>query len=233
MIDRFATHGYLVLAALLLVACRDPDPATRMLRRLDSHHVESFPVLSNLNYDLITARLHGFAGPDGAWALVFQEAVYWGGGDGLVTIERCFGACVEKQGMRPRPLKFATYEHDRRTGQMRVETLKVRGVAVDAATLKLPKHPLIRDTALAVGIALLDKHRESMFADDATIAKLVKPNVRQIVKLDDWPHPDVTTDPSDSPFFQRLARTLTSEGKTPLGEIAGGNVNWRYWLEKK
>jgi len=206
-----------------------------MLRDLDN---ANFPAFDNLNFDFVSARLHGFAGPDGAWALVIQNPVHWAGGSGLVTLGYCFGACVAKTDKEKFKIwQHVTFEHGE-TGRIRLETLKVRDVAVDAATLELPKHPLLirskeLEIELAVGIALLTKHREAMFADDATVAALVTPDVKQIVKLDDWPHPAAGTPPSDSPFFQRLAETLTSDGKTPLGPITDGNINWRYWLERK
>ncbi len=61
----------------------------------------------------------------------------------------------------------------------------------------------------------------------------VPPDLRELMTLEEWKHPDVADDerPSESETFQQLADVLASDEASRYRPSAGANTHWSNWRE--
>jgi len=73
--------------------------------------------------------------------------------------------------------------------------------------------------------------REEVLASPEERRANVLPDMKQILQLEDWRHPDVTNGdmPSTSPSFRQLARVLETGDVRAYTLKAPGNTHWRNW----
>lgn len=102
------------------------------------------------------------------------------------------------------------------------------------------------DAYSAHGIDLLDPHRihvfelcryiaaesrEQVLATTAEQRVSVRPEMSQLMQLDEWHHPDLVNDerPSDSPTFRQLARVLETGDVDCYRPTQAANTHWKNW----
>lgn len=74
--------------------------------------------------------------------------------------------------------------------------------------------------------------REDVLATPAERRISVRPEMTQILQLEEWNHPDVVEDserPSGSPTFQQLAQVLATGDVSLYRPTALPNTHWRRW----
>ena len=81
--------------------------------------------------------------------------------------------------------------------------------------------------------ALAASHRASLLATDEELAHNVPPGTTEILRLDEWHHPDVGCEerPSTSPTFQQLAKVLVTGDLSTYAPQSEPNTHWENWPE--
>jgi hypothetical protein len=77
-------------------------------------------------------------------------------------------------------------------------------------------------------------HREDVLATAAERRANVRPEMEQILQLEEWHHPDVVDSqhrPSNSESFQQLVKVLTSGDTTHYRPALDPNTHWINWPE--
>jgi hypothetical protein len=82
--------------------------------------------------------------------------------------------------------------------------------------------------------ALAASHRHALLATTDELRVNVLPDMTEILRLDEWHHPDVIDDserPSGSPAFRQLAQVLVSGDVSLYQPTLAPNTHWKDWLE--
>ncbi len=82
--------------------------------------------------------------------------------------------------------------------------------------------------------AIASTHRTLVLATDDELEKLVPPDAKLVLRLDEWHHPDVVNPeekPSGNSTFQEIAALLESGESSKLGLESEPNTHWSNWPE--
>jgi hypothetical protein len=97
--------------------------------------------------------------------------------------------------------------------------------------IQLEESPRVRVFELCRYLA--DVARERVLATPRERRVSVRPEMKQILRLEEWHHPDLVTDerPSGSETFQQLARVLATGDVGHYRPTRAPNTHWRNWPE--
>jgi hypothetical protein len=113
----------------------------------------------------------------------------------------------------------------------------VRGQAVPVPALdEYPRWGVVLERPPRVQVfelcrALAEMAREQVLATPGERRISVLPEMRQIMQLEEWHHPDVVVNdrPSASDTFQQLAEVLVTGDPTSFRPARPANTHWRHW----
>lgn len=207
--------------------------ADSILRYLDTRFEKfEMPCFGNMNIDYVTVRLHVFRSPQ-HWFLLFDAVVWWPSYTGLAGMIELVGpGAGGPQGFADdRTTEPGSIEVDE--ADTRVESVVVRGVAVDPATLDVRvDEALTGERGFWACVALLDHYREALLATREEIAAFVPPGFERVLVLDEWQHPDFDCPPSSTDTFRALAHALANDDFAAFPASARPNTHWSNWLPK-
>lgn len=215
--------------------------AREILDALDAYAEKyDFPGFDNMNYDTADARLHAFR-DDARWAIVIEELVDWPGMGGPVSLVFTLGSGAKSKKPFGQPVDpFELPKGERMGGEedLLPARVRVRGqdVEVDAAAVsKIAPDDENAGNGFRLLVWLLERHRDAMFRTPQEIAKLVKPGLPEILRLDAWRHPNVYggEKPSESETFRQIADVLATGDASKYAPTEPPNSgDWKKWLDK-
>ena len=225
--------------------------ASEILEQLDRcAGAFTFPILDNAYVYPADTRMTLFR-DETRWAMVIEVLGFnshMGGTGGIDDALYCFGNCLRRPpGISPedtlRPVSDGEsgplFEEDGITLRRRAADLRIRSRPVPVP--RAPEHyrerkieleipPDIQGFELLRG--LLPEHRGLLLATDEELRARIPEDLPQILRLEEWSHPDVSEGemPSDSPTFQSLAKVL-ERGDAALYRPRKPNTHWSRWPE--
>jgi hypothetical protein len=121
----------------------------------------------------------------------------------------------------------------------RADALDVRGACVpvptaeDCARLDIALEDPPRVRVFEACRALAATHRDALLATSAERRACFPPELREILVLDEWNHPDLIRSqlPSESETFRQLAEVLASGELRRYAPPPRPNTHWRHWPE--
>ena len=226
--------------------------ATDILDQLDECAIAfTFPILDNAYVYPADTRMTLFR-DETRWAMVIEVLGFnshMGGTGGIDNALYCFGNCLRRPpGINPedtlRPVSDGSsgllFEKDGITVRRGATDLLIRSCQVMVPRdlehyrerkIRLEIPPDIQAFELLRG--LLPEHRGLLLATDEEVCARVPEGLPQILRLDEWYHPDISDgdSPSDSPSFRALARVLEKGDPTRYRTRRKPNTHWIYWPE--
>jgi hypothetical protein len=223
--------------------------AKSILRQLDECAAKfTFPVLDNGFVYPADVRLTGFRDAT-RWALVIEALGYsykMSVPDGLAVIPYRFGNCVAEPGFGgliqvidndddapafPREADGEEVSADAKVILLRGQAVPIpwqaalftsSGVRRGGQTQLWPQD-LLR--------ALLAEHRARMLATEEELRREVPPDLPQIIRLDEWHHPDVADGerPSRTAAFRMIAEVLATGDPSCYRPTEPPNTHWSNW----
>jgi hypothetical protein len=189
------------------------------------------PCLGNMNIDYISSRLLAFR-DDSRWLILFNSITWCPAGEGLMTILECVGNCVKgKQGFdRDRSLITGQITYDE---VLNVYHVNVRGKSIPLSELKIISHPdLFSEHEPDIAIALLENYREELLANREEYGKFVPDGLTEVLRLDEWHHPDWDCPPRQTESFPLIAEVLFTGNPDLYKPPTNPNTDWRFWFPK-
>lgn len=226
--------------------------ASEILDQLDRcAEAFTFPILDNAYVYPADTRMTLFR-DETRWAIVIEVLGFnshMGGTGGIDDALYCFGNCLRRPpGISPedtlRPVSDGDsgplFEEDGLTVRCGATDLRIRGSRVDLP--RRPEHYLERKILLEMppdiqGFellrGLLPEHRDLLLATDEEIRARIPADLPQVLRLDEWSHPDISEgdSPSESPTFQALAKVLETGDPTLYRPRRKPNTHWSRWPE--
>jgi hypothetical protein len=211
----------------------------------------TFPTLDNAYVYPADTRMTLFR-DEIRWAVVIEVLGFnshMGGTGGIDDALYCFGNCLRRPpGISPedtlRPVSDGAsgplFEDDGMMVHRGATDLRIRGDLVPLP--RDPKHYLRRHILLEVpphiqGFellrGLLPEHRGRLLATDDELRARVPADLAQILRLDEWMHPDISEGdmPAESTTFQALAKVLETGDPTRYRPRRQPNTHWSRWPE--
>lgn len=211
----------------------------------------TFPILDNAYVYPAATRMTLFRDAE-RWAIVIEVLGFnshMGGTGGIDDALYCFGNCLRRPpGISPedtlRPVSDGDsgplFDEDGITLRRGATDLRIRGAQVPVP--RSPEHYLERQILLEIppdvqGFellrGLLPEHRNLLLATDDEIRARVPADLPQILRLDEWSHPDISEGdmPAESPTFQALAKVLVTGDVTLYRPRRKPNTHWSRWPE--
>jgi hypothetical protein len=189
------------------------------------------PCFGNMNIDYVSSRLLAFR-DETRWMLLFNSITWCPAGQGLTTIVECVGNCVQgRQG----------FDSDRIfiTGQIQYDELldiyrvNVRNRSIPITELEIMTHrDLYADREFDIAIALLASYREELLASKDEYEKFIPEGLIEVLRLDEWHHPDWGCPPSQTESFPLIAQVLFTGDSDLYKSPQKSNTNWHFWFPK-
>ncbi|MFQ3678958.1 MAG: hypothetical protein SNJ60_00390 [Pseudanabaenaceae cyanobacterium] len=187
----------------------------------------AMPWFDNINIDYLGFRLEVYR-RENWWRLLFHSVVWRPAADGLMVLLEPVGPDVAPHSLHsftPATLEYADDDT--------LSSLRVRGEAVDCATLKVqPNFDLQPEYLFWVGVALLAVYPTALFATAEEKAVCVPPGAEPLLVLTEWDHPTWDRLPSQTETFPRLAEVLITGEPQRWRPVAAPNTHWAHWLPK-
>lgn len=153
-------------------------------------------------------------------------------GQGLTTIVAPIGNCVKgKQGFDNdfcfQIGKIAYNE------LLALYEVSVRNKDISLSKLNIVAHPhLHSEHELDIAIALADKYREELLASENEYRVLIPDGLTEVLRLDEWHHPDWDCPPSQTETFPLIAEVLFTGNSNLYKPPTNPNTAWQLWLPK-
>ena len=208
------------------------ESPSQILEFLDrSFNSFEMPCLGNMNIDYISSRLLAFR-DDTRWLILFNSIVWWSAGQGLTTIVAPIGNCVKgKQG----------FDNDFcfTTGKIAYNELldlyevSVHNKDISLSELNIIAHPQLHpEYELDIAIALADKYREELLASEDEYRRVIPDGLTEVLRLDEWHHPDWNCPPSQTETFPLIAEVLFTGNNNLYKPPTNPNTDWKFWFPK-
>ena len=204
------------------------ETTTQILEFLDRCFQEiKIPCFGNLNIDYLDSRLMAFRDQQ-QWLLIFNSIAWCPAGEGLTTLIECVGNCPLPNS--PNFLVTGKIIHDPASEEYQVT---VRGNDIALSELDIISYPdLFADRELDIAIALLPKYREQLFANREEYGVFIPAGMDEILRLDQWHHPDWSCPPSQTLSFPMIAEVLVTGDRRLYQPPAMTNTHWQNWFPK-
>ncbi|BBC22645.1 DUF7003 family protein [Pseudanabaena sp. ABRG5-3] len=189
------------------------------------------PCLGNMNIDYVSSRLLAFR-DDLRWLILFNSITWWPAGQGLTTIVECVGNCVQgRQGFDS--------DHTFITGKIQYDellelyTVEVRDQPITINDLDIIAHrDLYVDREFDIAIALLENYREDLLASRDEYGKFIPEGLTEVLRLDEWQHPNWDCLPSQTESFPLIAEVLFTGNPNLYKKPQTPNTDWALWFPK-
>ncbi|WP_127507685.1 DUF7003 family protein [Actinoplanes solisilvae] len=189
----------------------------------------AFPDLNNGYSYAVDARLHAYHDAR-RWALIVETVGYSPRAGNLTDVLHIFGNCLTIGGPGSDNADFL----DRIDNWDEIEDIDEpeiycgTPILVRGHRLEVPAER--GDELIDVLRQLVPDHRELLLADEQELRRRVPADLPEIMRLDDWHHPDGDL-PSESTTFRQLADVLAT-GRTKLyAPEMPPNTHWSHWPE--
>ena len=194
-------------------------------RRFDAIEM---PCFGNMNIDYISSRLLAFR-DDSRWLILFNSIAWWPSGEGLMTILECVGNCVqEKEGFSS--LITGQIKYDEMPNDFDVT---VRGKPIPLSELNIISRPdLFSEYEPNIAIALLENYREELLANREEYEVFIPDGLTEVLRLDQWQHPNWDCPPSHTESFPLIAEVLFTGNPDLYKPPTNPNTEWSFWFPK-
>ena len=109
----------------------------------------------------------------------------------------------------------------------------VRDRPIPLSELNIIAHPHLHpEHELDIAIALLDKYREELLASEDEYRKLIPDGLTEVLRLDEWHHPDWDCPASQTETFPLIAEVLFTGNSNLYKPPTNPNTDWKLWLPK-
>ncbi|GAA1623982.1 DUF7003 family protein [Actinoplanes couchii] len=186
-----------------------------------------FPDLNNGYNYAVDARLHLYRDAQ-RWALLVEAVGYSPRAGNLTDVLYVFGNCLTSGNPGPentdfldRIDNFDEIEDIEEPETYSGEPIVIRGHRIEVSANQ-------GDELVNVFRRLVPEHRDLLLADESELRQRIPADLPEIMRLDQWRHPDGER-PSESATFRQLAEVLAT-GDT--GRYAPGtrpNTHWSHW----
>ena len=208
------------------------ESSPQILKFLDSRFGSiEIPYFGNMNIDYISSRLLAFR-DDSRWLILFNSIVWCPAGQGLMTMVECVGNCVQGK-------QWFDSERSFITGQIRYDEVSndyhvnVRGRSIPLSELNVISHPdLFSEHEPNIAIALLKNYREELLASEKEYGVFMPDGLTEVLRLDEWHHPDWDCLPSQTESFPLIAEVLATGNPDLYKPPTNPNTDWRFWFPK-
>ena len=208
------------------------ESPSQILEFLDrSFNSIEMPCLGNMNIDYISSRLLAFR-DDTRWLILFNSIVWWAAGQGLTTIVAPIGNSVKgKQGF-DNDFCFATgkIEYNELLDLYEV-SVRNKNISLSELNIIVPPH-LHSEYEIDIAIALADKYREELLASEDEYRMLIPDGLTEVLRLDEWHHPDWNCPPSQTETFPLIAEVLFTGNNNLYKPPTNPNTDWKFWFPK-
>ena len=195
------------------------------------------PCFGNLNVDYLSSRLLAFR-DEQQWLLVFNSIAWIPAGQGLTTLVECVGNCNLSRNQVQHDFHFDSNRY-LVTGQVEYdETLNhyraiVRGQSIAIENLNIIPHPdLFAEREPDIAIALLENYREDLLATREEYGVFIPEGLTEVLRLDEWHHPNWDCLPSQTESFPAIAEVLFTGDSGLYKPSSQTNTDWRLWYPK-
>ena len=207
-----------------------------VLARLDEYALgDGFPMLDNGYVYLAAARMSLHRSPS-AWAMVIEVFGYSvRAGDPHLAVYTMTGSERETDFFHPIDSEDWTDADDVISGTTQVvlrglpvELPAVQEYAAHRIDLEAPPQPSVMEVCRYLAAV----HRDRVLATTEERRTRVRPDLRELLVLDEWRHPDLGEErPSDLESFWQLAMVLETGDVTLYQPSEPPNTHWRHWPE--
>jgi hypothetical protein len=193
------------------------------------------PCFGNMNIDYISSRLLAFR-DDTRWVILFNSIVWWASCEGLTTLVTPIGICLNgKLGFDNDRFRdgYFTTGNIQYNEFLELFEISVRDRPISLSELNIIPHPhLHSEYKLDIAIALVDKYREELLASEDEYRRLIPDGLTEVLRLDEWHHPDWDCPPSQTETFPLIAEVLFTGNSNLYKPPRNPNTDWQFWLPK-
>jgi hypothetical protein len=190
-----------------------------------------FPVLDNGYCYPVDVRLRAFRDAT-RWIILIEDVCYSPRAGALGDQLYLFGNCLHRSAKGDDDeyqyvVLADEYESDSEPEHARegLREILVRGapVTLEAHADPGPFFELFR--------SLTPRARELLFASESEVRARVPPDVPEVLRLEEWHHPDVVggARPSESDTFRAIARVLVTGAPDEYRPTKAPNTHWSNW----
>ncbi|MFM7599960.1 MAG: DUF7003 family protein [Pseudanabaena sp.] len=192
------------------------------------------PCLGNLNIDYLSSRLLAFR-DEHQWMIMFNSITWCPAGQGLTTIIESVGNWNSQKNNIQNDSHFANVI----TGQIKYDELlndylvTVRGKSIPLTELNIIFRPeLFSEHEPDIAIALLANYREELLASHEEYGVFVPEGLTEVLRLDEWHHPNWGCPPSQTESFPLIAKVLYTGNPNLYKPPSKPNTDWKFWFPK-
>ncbi|MET7426161.1 hypothetical protein [Dactylosporangium sp. NPDC005555] len=204
--------------------------SVEILSQLDTAAEQyTFPDLNNGYYYAVDARLHAYRDAR-RWALIVETVGYSPRAGNLTDILHIFGNCLTsgEPGFENADFLDRIDNWDEIEDDDQPETYGGTSIVIRGDRLDMPAEH--GEELIDVLRRLVPDHRELLLADESELRRRIPADLPEIMRLDQWHHPDGKL-PSESTTFNQLADVLTTGDVERYAPDTPPNTHWSNWPE--
>lgn len=189
----------------------------------------AFPDLNNGYKYAVDARLHVYRDAQ-RWALIVEAVGYSPRAGNLTDVLYVFGNCLTRGQPGAENMDFL----DRIDNWDEIEDIgepeMYCGSSIVIRRLRIEVPAEHGDELIDVLRKLVPDHRELLLADESELRRRIPADLPEIMRLDQWNHPDGER-PSESATFRQLADVLATGDMGLYAPQMPPNTHWSHWPE--
>lgn len=188
-----------------------------------------FPDLNNGYYYAVDVRLHAYRDTP-RWALIVETVGYSPRAGNLTDILHTFGNCLTsgEPGFENADFLDRIDNWDEIEDDDQPETYCGSSIVIRGRQLDIPAD--YGEEIIDVLRRLVPEHRELLLADASELRRRIPADLPEIMRLDQWHHPDGEL-PSESTTFSQLADVLVTGDVKRYTPNMPPNTHWSHWPE--
>jgi hypothetical protein len=189
----------------------------------------AFPSLGNGYSYAVDARLHAYRDAQ-RWALIVEAVGYSPRAGNLTDVLHVFGNCLTsgEPGYENEDFLDRIENWDEIEDIDQPEIYAGTSIVIQGRRLAVPAEH--GEELVDVLRRLVPDHREMLLADDHELRRRIPGDIPEIMRLDQWHHPD-DTPPSRSTTFRQLAEVLATGDLERYAPDMPPNTHWSHWPE--
>ncbi|CCH19106.1 DUF7003 family protein [Micromonospora lupini] len=191
-----------------------------------------FPDLGHGYYYAVDARLHAYRDAH-RWALIVETVGYSPRAGNLIDVLHVFGNCLTEgqPGYGNEDFLGRVDNPDEIEDMDEPEIYCGNPIVVRGRRIPVAAEP--GEELVDVLRRLVPEHRELLLADEVELRRRIPADLPEILRLDQWHHPDPARDtlPSQSTTFRQLADVLATGDAGRYAPDLPPNTHWSHWPE--
>jgi hypothetical protein len=219
---------------------------TRPLDQFDFSAIHfTFPDLNHSMHQPLDSRLYVYR-DDRRWAVVIETVSYYHSTPNVVNSLHPYGDCLPDlgaEGYLDEPgfghqIWFNRLDNMDYDGSVFLDTSasqrwRYRGdVPFVVRGHSLPGLPAAGEDFITVLRRVVPAHRELFLSDEAERRSRIPFSLPQIMRLDEWNHPDLARErPSDNETFRLIADVITTGDTSRYRPTQPPTTHWSHWPE--